>query len=89
LPPEIGNLTGLRYLVVDNNPLTGEIPVDLTTLINLSGFYFYETGWCAPADGPVADWLSGITKVYGTGMICGQAPGAMSGLVVCKTCFDG
>ncbi len=80
LPPEIGNLTALRYLYLDNNLFAGEVPAALTPL-TLTTFTFYNTGWCAPATGPVHTWLGGIPALYGTGLICGEGLGSLSGAV--------
>ena len=42
IPPEIGNLTNLRYLYLDDNQLTGEIPPEIGNLTNLTGFYLQD-----------------------------------------------
>lgn len=88
LPSEFGNLVKLEYVQLHNNPLTGEVPAFFPGLPALgvdewyhhSPFTFYNTGWCEPATGPVADWLAAITY-EGTGLICGQSPGGISGQV--------
>jgi len=82
LPPEIGNVTTLTYLALHKNPLRGEIPAFLTSLTNLSTFIFYDTQWCIPPAGsPVSLWLSSIPFKPGTGIVCGQATGGLSGIV--------
>ena len=35
-PPELGNLTSLRFLHMTNNQLSGSIPAELGTLTNLT-----------------------------------------------------
>jgi hypothetical protein len=88
LPAEVGNLAKLEYLHLHGNPLTGEVPAFLANLPALgvgdwfftSPFTFYNTGWCEPASGPVAAWLATI-EYAGTGLICGQPAGGISGQV--------
>ena len=80
IPPEIGNLTALTWLYLDHNPFSGEVPTVLTPL-TLSIFAFYDTDWCVPLTGAVPTWLSTIPNLYGTGLICGEDPGSLSGVV--------
>ena len=80
LPSEIGNLIALTSLGLHNNPLSGELPAALTPL-TLEHFTFYDTDWCVPAEGDVPAWLSTIPKLYGTGLICVQDLGSLSGAV--------
>ncbi len=81
LPAEIGNLTTLSHLYLHDNLFNGELPASLTTLTSLNIFTFYRTGWCVPSTGAVPAWLDGISIIYGTGQVCGQAPGSISGVV--------
>jgi len=81
LPAEIGDLTSLSYLYLNDNPLTGAMPETLTALDSLWLFSFYNTAWCVPETGPVAAWLATVEAVHGTGLICGQAPGSLCGTV--------
>jgi hypothetical protein len=87
LPSSFGNLEALSQLYLHDNPLSGPMPDMLADLTNLglggwppSPFTFYNTDWCVPSTGPVPAWLAGIEH-QGTGMICGQDPGAISGSV--------
>ncbi len=92
LPTEVGNLAALEYLHLHGNPLTGEVPTFLANLPALgvgdwffsSPFTFYNTGWCEPASGPVPSWLATI-EYAGTGLICGQPTGGISGQVTLAT----
>jgi len=89
LPSELSKLAALEILNLHDNPLTGEVPQFLSTLPALgkggwhyeSPFTFYNTGWCVPSSGPVPAWLATIEH-EGTGIICGQDPGNISGQVI-------
>lgn len=87
LPNEIGDLSGLSWwLDVQDNPLEGSLPLALLGLPLMSGTYqsrlsFYNTSWCVPDDPLVQNWLNGIDEVIGTGYVCGQVPGSISGRV--------
>ncbi|HOU14699.1 MAG TPA: hypothetical protein PKZ84_16460 [Anaerolineae bacterium] len=81
LPHQLGDLTALVRLYLNDNPFSGAIPKLLTSLTSLQRFAFYNTDWCVPETGPVAAWLATIRDVEGTGRICGQTPGSLSGVV--------
>lgn len=81
LPHQIGDLTALVRLYLNDNPFSGAIPKLLTSLTSLQRFAFYNTDWCVPETGPVTAWLATIRDVEGTGQICGQTSGSLSGTV--------
>lgn len=81
LPHQIGDLTALVRLYLNDNPFSGAIPKLLTSLTSLQRFAFYNTDWCVPETGPVAVWLASIRDVEGTGQVCGQTPGSLSGAI--------
>jgi len=80
IPSAIGNLAALRGLYLHNNPFSDELPTELT-LLTLTAFTFYDTDWCVPSAGDVPTWLSSIPILYGTGIICGESLGSLSGAV--------
>lgn len=81
LPPEMGNLAQLHTLHLnDNQLLSGAIPVEMTNLANLKQLVFYNTAWCVPETPLYTNWLAVIPSVYGTGLVCDQPAGAMSGI---------
>ncbi|HOS79831.1 MAG TPA: leucine-rich repeat domain-containing protein [Anaerolineae bacterium] len=87
LPEQFGNLMALQVLHLHDNPLSGAIPDFMANLTALGGggggdipLTFYNTDWCVPATGPVPAWLASIPH-EGTGFVCGQPAGAISGQV--------
>lgn len=65
LPPEMGDLRRLANLDLRRNPrLSGEIPLDWTSLAGLETFATHETGLCAPADPVLQDWLDGVLNQH-------------------------
>lgn len=80
LPAEISNLTNLLMLDLHNNQLTGPLPEALLSL-SLAWFYFYNTDWCIPDEVDYHNWLVNISTVAGTGRVCGQPGGGISGQV--------
>ena len=65
LPPEMGALRRLANLDMRRNPrLSGEIPLDWTSLARLETLATHETGLCAPADPVLQDWLEGVLNQH-------------------------
>ena len=65
LPPEMGGLRRLANLDLRRNPrLSGEIPLDWTSLARLETLATHETGLCAPADPVLQDWLDGVLNQH-------------------------
>jgi uncharacterized repeat protein (TIGR01451 family) len=80
IPPELGNLSNLGGLYLTKNRLSGPVPAALMPL-TLAAFTFYDTDLCVPSTGDVPKWLSSIPNLYGTGIICGESLGSLSGMV--------
>lgn len=85
VPSEIGNLSALLTLRLDSNLLIGELPSGITALTRLNRFAFDNTDLCVPATSKMHAWLGGITTLYSTGLICGEEPGRLGGLVTLST----
>ena len=67
IPTELGDLSNLRLLFINDNDLTGVLPQSLTGLSALESFYFhYNSGLCAPIDEAFQTWLEGIAEVQGS-----------------------
>jgi leucine-rich repeat protein SHOC2 len=80
MPPEIADLSSLTVFSLYNNSLTGPLPGALLSL-NLNIFYFYNNEWCLPDETAYQTWLASIDTVIGTGRVCGQPGGSISGRV--------
>ena len=62
LPDEIGNMTGLTSLVLNDTGLSGLLPMGITRLGGLSELMLAGTGLCAPVDDEFQAWLKGVPK---------------------------
>lgn len=69
LPLEIGSFPDLETLTLNNNPLTGPVPLTVT-LLDLRLFHFHNTGLCEPSDPTFQDWLFGVVYRFSTGEYC-------------------
>ena len=65
LPPELGNLSQLQSLWLQDNALTGMLPRSLMQLTNLAHLRFGGQDLCAPQDDDFQAWLSSIPNVDG------------------------
>ena len=70
VPSELGNLANLYSLILNRNLLSGPLPSTLAAL-TLLGLYYDETDLCEPGDAAFQTWLSGITYLRRTNIICG------------------
>ncbi|MBN2043809.1 MAG: hypothetical protein JW757_02215 [Anaerolineales bacterium] len=75
LPLEIGAFPDLETLTINNNPLTGSVPLTITFL-DLRLFHFHNTGLCEPADPTFQDWLLGVVYRFSNGVYCTPLPTA-------------
>ncbi len=70
IPAALSNLTSLQDLrVKDNAGLTGSVPLSFINM-PLTTFQFDNTGLCEPPDADFQNWLSGITTLQRTGVVC-------------------
>ncbi|MCB2178820.1 hypothetical protein KQH61_05350 [bacterium] len=69
LPLEIGGFPDLKTLTINDNALTGPIPLTITFL-DLDLFHFHNTSLCEPADPSFQDWLSQIVYRLSSGISC-------------------
>ena len=66
IPTELGNLSNLTGLYLNDNQLTGELPQTLTGLTALASFTFgNNAGLCAPTDEAFQTWLQSVSFVSG------------------------
>lgn len=72
LSPRLAELAGLTSLRIDDNALSGRIPLSLSAL-RLNTFHYDMTGLCVPADPAFEVWLEAITSHRGTSAVCGAS----------------
>jgi len=81
MPSEIGNLTNLELLVVDNNQLTGGIPPEIGNLANLQRLDFSNN----QLSGCIPDEIGNLTNLFDLGLhynqLCGDIPTEIGNLV--------
>ena len=67
IPTELGDLSNLKLLFINDNNLTGALPQSLTGLSALESFSFHNnSGLCSPIDEAFQIWLEGIAEVQGS-----------------------
>lgn len=69
LPLEIGGFPEMKTLTLNDNPLSGPIPLTIT-FMDLDLFHFHNTSLCEPADPNFQDWLSQIVYRISTNQSC-------------------
>ena len=72
LSPRLGLMTRLTSLRIDDNALSGRIPLSLSAL-RLNVFHYDMTGLCVQADASFEAWLDAIDSRRGTDAVCGAA----------------
>ena len=70
MPVELGNLHDLETLSLQDNELTGPLPLSLAGLERLDGFSYFNTGLCVPDDEAFCAWLESLPVHRGTGVDC-------------------
>ena len=67
IPTELGDLSNLKLLFINDNNLTGALPQGLTGLSALESFHFHNnSGLCAPIDEAFQTWLQVIALAIGS-----------------------
>ena len=64
IPPEIGNLTNLTYLVLVGNQLTGEIPSEIGNLTNLIGLRLDNNQLTGEIPESICNLVGGYFMIY-------------------------
>lgn len=72
LSPRLAELAGLTSLRIDDNALSGGIPLSLSAL-RLDAFHYDMTGLCVQADVAFEAWLEAIPSHRGTSAVCGAS----------------
>ena len=67
IPTELGDLSNLKLLFINDNNLAGALPQGLRGLSGLESFRFHNnSGLCSPIDEAFQTWLEGIAEVQGS-----------------------
>ena len=69
LPLEIGGFPNLRTLTINDNQLSGAIPLTIT-FMDLDLFHFHNTSLCEPDDPAFQDWFLQIVYRLSSGIAC-------------------
>jgi len=69
VPTELSNLSNLDTLLLNGNQLSGPLPQSLVSL-SLTRFYFNDTFLCEPPNATFQSWLTGISNLQSTDVIC-------------------
>ena len=69
LPRILSQLAQLTELRIDDNALSGRLPLELARL-PLQALHYAETGLCAPVEESFQVWLNAISSHEGTGVRC-------------------
>ncbi len=74
IPPEYSRLTGLKSLIVAENPgLSGPVPAGITALGQLERLLAGNTSLCLPAEPRFDDWFAGISNRRLTPCLAGHS----------------
>ena len=71
IPPEIGNLTNLTWLLLHNNELTGSIPPEIGNLTNLEYLWLYSN----QLTGEIPSEIGNMTNLEGLNLYDNQLTG--------------
>ena len=69
LPLEIGGFPNLKTLTINDNQLSGPIPLTIT-FMDLDLFHFHNTSLCEPDDPAFQDWFLQIVYRLSSGIAC-------------------
>ena len=90
IPAELGDLSNLKLLFINDNALTGALPKSLTGLSELESFSFHNnSGICAPIDEAFQAWLQGIPSVMGSSCATEDSLDDREALVQLYNALDG
>lgn len=65
-----GAPAGLQKIDLHDNPLAGNVPLEIVNLARVDRFHFYDTGLCEPETPEYLAWKATVEDYQGTGTIC-------------------
>lgn len=90
IPPDIGNMTNLQYIVLSRNEFTGPIPASIGNLVHLKDFQVWQNKLTGPIPTSFGNLTSLLRMNIDSCMLSGCIPEELGNLTSLRElyCFD-